>query len=61
MGCVVSETDDFQRLADECLARANDPKISQQQRQLLIEMAMAWKRLNHDASKVLGDRDLKSQ
>lgn len=55
MGSVMLETDDFQRLADECLGRAGDPEITQQQRQLLIEMATAWKRL--DASKVEGDRD----
>lgn len=57
MSSVMSETDDFQRRADECLARADDPGISEQQRQLLIEMAMTWKQLAQEAAKVLGERE----
>lgn len=44
------ETNGFRRLADKCLALADDPKISPQQRQSLIEMAMAWKQLSQNAA-----------
>jgi hypothetical protein len=41
----MSDADDFRHFADECLILANDPKISNAQRKVLLEMAVAWMQL----------------
>jgi hypothetical protein len=48
--CVMSDSEDYRVLADQCLAMANDPKISKAERKSLVKMAAVWKQLAADAA-----------
>jgi hypothetical protein len=47
----MSETEEYGQLAEQALALANDPKLTRENRQTLLEIAMAWKHLAEQSAK----------